>query len=1065
MTGLHFNARGLALPSPRQPERQRTQMRSRRCCGSPNDRSAVACNHARPKLIILLGAICLFASPLLGADRSKAFVDGLRSPDRALYDVALDYLESKRADPKTDPAFAETIDFEIGVTLLEGSRLLPPAKREAELEKALAAFQKFLIEHSQHRLATSANRYLANILVERGRIKKELARQPDRMSTERKRLLGQARSFFEEAQKALTVVDAQLNKTQKAYGNLDASDAATIKERNRVRTEIILTRFALAKLHSEIAHTYEPDSKEFKESLLAAAVKFGEYYWKYEKWLGGYALRIEEARCYKELGDYPKVFSILDDLTVSRSYDGEGVAHIRTVAAGLALQTYMLPEVKRYQDAWNTYEKWETNTEQPDESPADAAVVKYFAGEAALELARAIDKNDAAQARKRADYLKRAKNLLSIAADSPGEFRLKARLKLGDPLLTVGEVQVVPPKNYGDACDRAKLAWDKLQEAGLNLEQVAQLQAEAKECFRFALAHAPNDAKTDDLNVIRYCLAYLNWVAEDYYDAAVLGEFLARCHPDRPEAQRGAEIALKAYARLCVDASAKEDRKFEAERMASIADYITERWPKSPVADEAWMMLIRTAMAKRDSARALDCLNRIADDSPRRGDAELMIGQAMWNAFLEASRLPEEQQPTKAEMNTFITEGRKALETGVARLRKPVDEGSETPYSLAAASLALAQICLQTAEAEKAVQWLDDPKIGAHSLAKAGNKTIDRGNFPIEAFKTALRAYVATQQLPKAEETMNALEKAGGDVNVARIYVSLGRQLEEALKRLRAERKDEDAAKVARGFEFFLTRIAARPAAESNFNSLFWVAETFMNLGDSLTPNGKKPPPEAIKDYEKAAAAYKKIIEACKASPRFAPTPGSQTSIEIRLARCLRRQGKFKESMDILAEILKNRENLLDAQREAAYTYQAWGEENPADFLRAIRGGREIKRRDGSPAYLIWGWGGIAAKVQSAAALQDIFDEARYNLALCRFNLANTKQGKERTNLLRQAEDDILVLQRIRPEMGGKKWYPKYDALLRDIQNRLGVKQDQQGLKAAEQKLSPTSKEPGANHE
>lgn len=1039
-------------------------MRRRRCCGRPTDRSVVACDHSRSaapsRLVTLLGVVCLclFTSPLLGVDNTKAFLDGLRAPERGLYDVAIDYLEAMRASPKTDKAFRETIDFEIGVTLLEGSRRLPPAEREKELEKALASFQRFLLDHSQHRLATSANRNLASLLVERGKIRKELARQPERMSPERKRLLAEARSLFQEAQKSLGVVDAQLNKTQKAYGNLDVSDAAAIKERNRVRSEIILTRFALAKLDSEIAHTYEPGSKEFKESLLAAAVKFGEYYWKYEKWLGGYALRIEEARCYKELGDYAKVLSILDDLTVSRSYDGEGVAHIRTIATGLALQTYLLPEVKKYQDAWNTYEKWEANTEQPGESLAEAAVVKYFAGEAALELARAIDKNNAGEAKQRAEYLKRAKSLLSVAADSPGEYRLKARLKLGDPLLTVGEVKVEPPKGFGDACDRAKLAWERLQEGELTFEQESQLQAEAKECFRFALAHAPSDAKTDDLNVIRYCLAYLDWVAEDYYDAAVLGEFLARRHSDRPEAQRGAEIALKSYARLCTEASAKDERKFETDRMASIADFITERWPKSPVADEAWMMLIRTAMAKRDSTKAVECLGRIAEDSPRRGDAELMTGQAMWSAYLDASRLPEEQQPTKAEMARFISEGRKALESGVARLRKPVDEGGEATYSLAAASLALGQICLQSGEGAKAVEWLDDPKIGVHTLAKAENKTIDRGNLRVEALKAALRAYVATQQLEKAEETMNALEKTGGAVNVARIYISLGRQLEETLKRLHAEGNSAEAAKVARGFEFFLTRIAARPAAESDFNALYWVAETLMNLGDSLTPSGKKPSPEALKDYEKAAAAYKKIIEACKTDPKFASQLGSVTSIQIRLARCLRRMGKFKESLDTLIEILNTRENLLDAQREAAYTYQAWGEEKPLAYLRAITGGHQIKRKDGSPAYLVWGWGKIAVKVQYIEAHKDIFDEARYNLALCRLKLAQSEQGQERIKLLRQAEQDILVVQRIRPEMGGQKWYGQYDALLRDIQKLLGVKEDQQGLKAAEQKASPASK-------
>jgi len=55
-------------------------------------------------------------------------------------------------------------------------------------------------------------------------------------------------------------------------------------------------------------------------------------------------------------------------------------------------------------------------------------------------------------------------------------------------------------------------------------------------------------------------------------------------------------------------------------------------------------------------------------------------------------------------------------------------------------------------------------------------------------------AYVATQQLDKAKAAMNALEKAGG-VNVARIYVSLGRQLEDSYKRLRAEGDGQSGGK------------------------------------------------------------------------------------------------------------------------------------------------------------------------------------------------------------------------------------------------------------------------------
>ncbi len=320
-----------------------------------------------------------------------------------------------------------------------------------------------------------------------------------------------------------------------------------------------------------------------------------------------------------------------------------------------------------------------------------------------------------------------------------------------------------------------------------------------------------------------------------------------------------------------------------------------------------------------------------------------------------------------------------------------------------------------------------------------------------------MQAYVATQQLDKAEQAMNALEKAGG-VDVARIYVSIGRQLEESYKRLRAAGDDKAAAKAAGGFEFFMARLVARPAAESNFGTLYWVAETFMTLGDSLVGSDGEPPAKAMEYYKKAAEVYEKILKACEADPKFAPKPGATVAIQIRLARCLRSQREFERAMQVLVEVLKTRQTLLQAQREAAYTYQAWGEDQPGYYVLAIRGGRKAARKDGSIINLVWGWGEIAHKVQYVKKLSNEFHEARYNLALCQLKYAESKTGKQRSEQLRQAEGAILVIQVIEPKMGGPTWYGKYDTLLRKIQGLLGVKQDKQGLKAAEKVASPAAK-------
>jgi tetratricopeptide (TPR) repeat protein len=267
---------------------------------------------------------------------------------------------------------------------------------------------------------------------------------------------------------------------------------------------------------------------------------------------------------------------------------------------------------------------------------------------------------------------------------------------------------------------------------------------------------------------------------------------------------------------------------------------------------------------------AMEHLGHISADSSRRGDAELVVGQALWSAYLADSRLPEGQQPTKTTMDKTISQAQKTLEDGVQRLRKAVDAGGEVSYALEVAVLALAQICLEQGQGDKAVAWLDDPKIGPNTLAKTNHKATDRGNFRVETFKAALRACVATQDLKKAEETMTALEKIGGTAKVAGIYVGLGQQLEASMKRLRAEGHPEEAAKASRGFELLLTRISTRPAKEITFNSILWVAETFVNLGMSLDSGNGPPSKEALEYYQKATEVYRKILELCRADEKFA---------------------------------------------------------------------------------------------------------------------------------------------------------------------------------------------------
>ena len=122
---------------------------------------------------------------------------------------------------------------------------------------------------------------------------------------------------------------------------------------------------------------------------------------------------------------------------------------------------------------------------------------------------------------------------------------------------------------------------------------------------------------------------------------------------------------------------------------------------------------------------------------------------------------------------------------------------------------------------------------------------------------------------------------------------------------------------------------------------------------------------------------------------------------------------------------------MVDAQVEAAYIYQTWGEEQPEYLEMAIQGGKRYQE--------VWGWGELARRVQSEARFRDVYHEARYNLALCRLRLAQiAADPPQRARLAGAAENDIRVTGRLFPDMGGAGWYDRYNELLKRIQRLAG---------------------------
>ncbi len=242
---------------------------------------------------------------------------------------------------------------------------------------------------------------------------------------------------------------------------------------------------------------------------------------------------------------------------------------------------------------------------------------------------------------KRAKLSEARKNAKEVAGIA-GEYQQQAKL-LYQELVGVEASDDKPAATFADALARGKEALDVMQarEAQIRVapamkdeQNVPKYEQEsraaldrAKEMFDRALKLRAGDTPIEDLNTVRYYLCYLDYQLGQYYDAAVLGEFLAHRYPTFADARKCAKIAMAAYLQA-YNVAAKDKRQFERERLFALADYITRRWAGEADADDAWIILIVLATNERQLNKAFEYLQKIPAefDAPRRSRAESRPG-------------------------------------------------------------------------------------------------------------------------------------------------------------------------------------------------------------------------------------------------------------------------------------------------------------------------------------------------------------------------------------------------------------------------------------------------------
>ncbi len=270
-----------------------------------------------------------------------------------------------------------------------------------------------------------------------------------------------------------------------------------------------------------------------------------------------------------------------------------------------------------------------------------------------------------------------------------------------------------------------------------------------------------------------------------------------------------------------------------------------------------------------------------------------------------------------------------------------------------------------------------------------------------------MRAYVAAKQWPQAEAALRGLEPAdANDAAAARqatqAMIRSGRDLQEQLQRLRGQKRSVALADFQSSLERFLWQVANRPQGNT-FWSLQWVAEAYLGLGAALEraePAGEAAPPEkmpppALECYRDGRGHLSAgLLHQCETARGILPLAGCPGRPEDPAGR--RACGAWAST---------GRRSPF--WRSCSKTTTAWLTPRSRPRIHISSGARR------SRVITCWPLRGVENTGKSGvggnspggwrptARSATTFCEARYNLALCRFQLAqHAATAAERAELL-----------------------------------------------------------------
>ncbi len=987
-------------------------------------------------LLLFVATSQVFAA----GEPAKDFVKQLRAAQ--YFDTALAYLDRISEYPGVSEDFLDAIPLERAQTYIElaiSSR--NGDKRNESFRLAEAEITSFLKQEGHPRLSEARLKLGKLQLV---RATQLMAVEPDEATR------SEAAQSYLAASKTFDAIVEDLREKLKQMAGAKAPGPDAKALRDRYRGEFLQAMNSAAESRRLAAGTYNDPGKDGKELLEQALKSFVELSENYGRYAQGAIATLQRGQVEEQLGQKEKALDSY--LRMLEQPDADALRDAKYQALNGIIRLGLEKSPPNYQMGIDRGEPLEKEI-RPNERTASAVQdLRIALAKAYLLRSKDTEKVKKPVERKRAEA--RARELLNTASRIPGTQSEQAIALLADLGIDreapVEMPQAEQPESLRDAFESARelqAAMDQLESTIAVLDKVdatadekSQLEEVNKQLVEnrllaiqylqrgLSLVELASDLEL--VNQSRQYLAFLLFKSKHYRDATVVGLFLARNAPGSEAGLSGGLVALNALQLLLVEDSGNNAASGQ---LASLADFMLKYWPDNSKAALAQGVIIKIALREGKWDEAQTRISAMPEGE-ERGSFMRLLGVLLWNEYIKARSAGDD-----AKAQEYLEKARVRVAEGLAAI-----DGNLAGIEAGKAALVLMKINLRMKNIDAASSVMENETYGPTALIeRLGNAG---QSFESDTYSTELQVLVqrmaaspgdADALLKRAMSVMDKLRRSvvGPDAQkkLTAIFIRASREIRDSLDASTGPAKQA----LVSAFRAFLDQIAQ---TTKDTATLQWVGQTLVDLAEtSMPPGATKATGQSAELLKVAVSTFERV----KAGSSDVPL-----QVEFQLATAQRMLGNYGDAVKSYAAILSKKPMMLDAQVDAALAYEQWAQIVPekytvAAFQKALNGAKP----DAKGKNLIWGWGKVSLLTNGKPQYQDMFFNARYHVALCRYRAGKKSNSKK---LMEKAKSDITTVHALYPAMGGQAHYLKFNKLLKQIETDLG--QSAQGLPKATEK-------------